>query len=113
VIRDRKLRAFAVTSPARLPFVQDLPTVAEQGYPGFQTSIWFGLFVPVGTPQRIVDQLETAAAQVMRLPDLGAKFAELGLVPVGSTKAEFLKVIAEESQHWNALIRDAKLPPLD
>jgi tripartite-type tricarboxylate transporter receptor subunit TctC len=111
--RDGKLRAFAATSRARLPFALDLPTVAEQGYPGFETSIWFGLFVPVGTPQPIVDQLEAAAAQVMRSPDLVAKFAELGLVPIGSTQAEFLKTIAEESQRWTALIQDAKLPPLD
>jgi tripartite-type tricarboxylate transporter receptor subunit TctC len=113
LVRGGKLRAFAVTSRTRLPFAMDLPTVAEQGYPGFEMSTWFGLFVPVVTPKPIVDRLGEAAARVMTLPELRDRFAELGLVPIGSTQSEFREAIAEETRRWTDLIRDANLPPLD
>lgn len=112
-LREGKVRALAVTSQARVPFAPDLPTVAEQGYPGFEISVWFGLFAPTGAPQAIVDRLADNAASIMRQPDMQQRFNALGLVPVGSTQAAFREAIDDEKKLWTKLISDRAIGPTD
>jgi tripartite-type tricarboxylate transporter receptor subunit TctC len=111
--REGKIRALAVTSRTRAPFVPDLPTVAESGYPAFETSVWFGLFVPAGTPQPVIDRLGLEVARIMGSPDVRGRFLDLHQSPIGNTPSEFDQVIRTEVSYWGRLIKGAGIGPLD
>jgi tripartite-type tricarboxylate transporter receptor subunit TctC len=105
--REGKLRALAVTSIKRSSLAPDLPTMEECGYPGFQAVPWFGLVAPAGTPKDIVDKLYSETVKALATPEIRAKFAELGVEPVGNTPAEFAAVIKKEIPEWAKVIKDA------
>src|SRR5579871_379469 len=105
--RQGKLRMLAITSIRRSPLVPELPTMAEQGYPGFEAVPWFGLVAPAGTPQEIVDKLHAETVKTLALPEVRKKFDELGIEPVGNTPAEFAAVIRKEIPEWAKVIKDA------
>jgi tripartite-type tricarboxylate transporter receptor subunit TctC len=113
MITAGKVRAMAVTSRTRMPMAPQIPTMIESGFPDFETTVWFGLFVPAKTPQTIIDRIVQETGRVMRLPDVRNHLYELGWIPVGSTQAEFRDVIRTESQYWAQLIKDAGIKPLD
>lgn len=113
LIRDGKLRALATTSRTRVPFAPDIPTVAESGYPDFEITAWFGVFVPVDTPASIINRLGNEVAATMASSDFQKKFFDIGLVPVGSTQSEFQETIARETALWTKLVKDAGIEPLD
>jgi tripartite-type tricarboxylate transporter receptor subunit TctC len=102
-----KLRALAVTTARRAPALPDVPTLAESGLPGYDTSAWFGILVPAATPPAIVDTLARALDHAMRRPEVGARLAELGAEPTPDTPAEFAAFIATETTKWSKLARDA------
>jgi tripartite-type tricarboxylate transporter receptor subunit TctC len=105
--REGKLRALAVTSIKRSSLAPDLPTMEECGYPGFQAVPWFGLVAPAGTPKDIVDKLYSETVKALATPEIRAKFAELGVEPVGNTPAEFAAVIKKEIPEWAKVIKEA------
>jgi tripartite-type tricarboxylate transporter receptor subunit TctC len=105
--REGKLRALAVTSIKRSSLAPDLPTMEECGYPGFQAVPWFGLVAPAGTPKDIVDKLYDETVKTLATPEIRAKFAELGVEPVGNTPAEFAAVIKKEIPEWAKVIKEA------
>jgi tripartite-type tricarboxylate transporter receptor subunit TctC len=107
LIREGKLRAFAVTSLKRSAVAPDLPTMAESGYPGFEAVPWFGLMAPAGTPPAIIDQLHRETVRVLALPEVRKKLDDLGLDVVGGTPAEFSAVIAREIPQWATVIKAA------
>src|SRR3974390_2490484 len=107
LVREGKLRAFAITSLKRSALAPDLPTMAESGFPGFEAVPWFGLLAPAGTPKDIVDKLYGETARTLAMPEVRKKFDELGLEPVGNTSAEFAAVIIKETPEWARLIKDA------
>jgi len=110
-VRDGRVRGLAITSLKRVPTAPDLPTVAELGYPGFEATSWFALLAPKGTPQSIVDKVRAASLKVLADPDMQAKFANLGLEPVGSTGAETRSAIAADIPKWAKVIQDAHIRP--
>src|SRR6267154_6243258 len=95
-VRDGRVRGLAITSPKRAPTAPDLPTVAELGYPGFEAISWFALLAPKGTPQPILDKVRATSLKVLTDSDMLAKFANLGLEPVGSTGAETRAAISAD-----------------
>jgi tripartite-type tricarboxylate transporter receptor subunit TctC len=105
--RQGKLRMLAITSIKRSPLVPELPTMAEQGYPGFEAVPWFGLMAPAGTPKDIVDKIHNDTVKTLALPDVRKKFDEIGIEPVGGTPAEFAAVIRKEIPEWAKVIKDA------
>ena len=105
--RSGRLRALAVTTAKRAPALPDVPTLAESGLPGYETSAWFGIMVPAATPHEIVTTLGQAFDRVMRLPDVEQRLAELGAEPTPDTPAEFAAFIAAETTKWSKLARDA------
>ena len=105
--------ALATTSQKRTPFAPDLPTNAEQGYPGFEVSVWFGVFAPAGTPQQIVDRLGTTSQAIVANSDMDNRLQQLGLEPVGGTQAEFLKTIADERILWKTIIEKSGIAPIE
>jgi tripartite-type tricarboxylate transporter receptor subunit TctC len=104
---EGKLRALAITSIKRSALAPDLPTMAEQGYPGFEAVPWFGLLAPAGTPNDVLDKLHDETVKALALPEVRKKFDELGLEPVGNTPAEFAAVIRKETPEWATVIRNA------
>ena len=110
-VRDARVRGLAITSLKRASTAPDLPTVAEQGYPGFEATSWFALLAPKGTPQPIVDKVRAASLKVLADPEMQAKFAGLGLEPVGSTGAETRSAIAADIPKWAKVIQDANIRP--
>lgn len=104
---EGKLRALAITSIKRSGLAPDLPTMAEQGYPGFEAVPWFGLLAPAGTPNDVLDKVHDETVKALALPEVRKKFDELGLEPVGNTPAEFAAVIRKETPEWATVIRNA------
>lgn len=107
LVKEGKLRAFAVTSLKRSAVMPDLPTMAESGYPGFEAVPWFGLMAPAGTPPAIIEKLHRETVRVLTLPDVKQKLNELGLDVVGGTPAEFADAIAREIPQWAKVIKGA------
>lgn len=106
-----KLRALGVTSKTRADQMKQLPTVAEQGLPGFEALQWFGLLAPKGTPQPIIAKLHAEVAKGLRLPKIKQQLAEQGAEPGGNTPAEFAAFLKKENDRWLAVAKAAKIEP--
>jgi tripartite-type tricarboxylate transporter receptor subunit TctC len=109
--REGKLRALAVTSARRSSAVPELPTVAESGFPGFEATTWVGLLAPANTPEGIVRKLHVETAKAIAYPDVRAKFADLGMDPIGSSPEEFTLAIKSELPRWAKVIQDSGARP--
>ena len=106
-IKAGKLRPLAVSSAARNPLYPDVPTVAELGYPGFEALSWSGLSVPKGTPQAIVDKLESAMKQVMSQPAIRQRMDSQGFVIPPQGVKPYTEFVAKEMDRWTQVIRTA------
>ena len=111
LVRDGQLRCLGVTSLTRSPNAPDLPTVAEQGFPGFEAISWFGLMAPVGTPAAITRKVHDAAMRVLDDVEMQAKFASLGLDVAGSSPDAMRATIAADIPKWAKVIAEAGLSP--
>ncbi len=110
-IKAGKLRCIATGTPQRIPQLPDVPTVAEQGYPGFEMTQWYGLMAPSTLPQPAADKLAAAAAKAMKEPQALERLSAEAAIAVGSTPAEFAKFIEVEQKRWKAVIARAKIKP--
>ena len=107
LVREGKLRAFAVSSRKRSVAAPDLPTMIEMGYPGFEAVPWFGFLAPAGTPDAIVEKVHRDTMTVLAMPDVRKRFEDNGLDVIGSTPAEFAEVIKTEIPYWAKIIKEA------
>jgi tripartite-type tricarboxylate transporter receptor subunit TctC len=107
LVRDGKLRAFAVSSIKRSALAPDLPTMAESGYPGFEAVPWFGLMAPAGTPAAIIERLNRETNKILAMPDVKKKLNDIGADVIGGTPAEFAAVIEREIPQWAKVIKAA------
>ena len=105
-LKSGKLRPLAITSAKRSPLFPDIPTFAEAGLQGLVAVNWWGVFLPAGTPQAVVNQYQTALVKVMADPDLKERFAGLGVEPLASTQDEFRAFLASERTLYTKLIAD-------
>ncbi len=110
-IRAGKLRCIATGTPQRIPQLPDVPTVAEQGFPGFEMTQWYGLLAPANLAQGSVDKLAAASAKAMKEPTALERLNHDAAIALGSTPADFTKFIAQEQQRWKAVIARAKIKP--
>ena len=97
LVREGKLRAFAVTSIKRSAVAPDLPTMAESGFPGFEAVPWFGLMAPAGTPPAIIDKIHRETVKDLAMPDVRKTLGDQGLDIIGNSPAEFAAVIKTET----------------
>jgi len=104
-IQSGRLRALAVTSAQRLSAMPQLPTIAESGLKGYQSSQWYGLLAPAGTPVGILNLLNTHVAKIMQHPDMKQRMTDSGGVAVGSTREEFAAFLKEEFTKWAQVIK--------
>jgi tripartite-type tricarboxylate transporter receptor subunit TctC len=107
LVREGKLRAFAVSSRKRSASVPDIPTMADSGYPGFDAVPWFGLLAPAGTPPAVIDKLHHETVRILALPEVQTSLRTLGLDLIGNTPEEFGNVIRTETPQWATVIRSA------
>ena len=108
-IKSGKVRAIAVGMPQRIPALPDVPTVAEQGYKGFETSQWYGLIAPAKTPEAVVQRLHAEAAKAAKSKTVGERFAADNAISVGSTPAEFAAFIKKEQERWSDVVKKANI----
>jgi tripartite-type tricarboxylate transporter receptor subunit TctC len=106
-----KLRVLAVTTPKRSPIAPEWPTLAESGFPGFDTSLWFGMLAPAATPKPVISALHAEVVRILKLPDVAERIAAQGGEIVGNTPAEFAAFIAAESAKYAKIIREAGVRP--
>ncbi|MGX5663048.1 tripartite tricarboxylate transporter substrate binding protein [Diaphorobacter nitroreducens] len=104
-VKSGKLRALAISSAQHTPGWEQVPTVAESGLPGFQVNEWNGLFAPAGTPQPVLQRLETETRAIVASPEMKKRFAELGVQGVGSSAQEFKSFVQSETAKWAGVIR--------
>ena len=107
LVREGKLRAFAVSSRKRSVAAPDLPTMIEMGYPDFEAVPWFGFLAPAGTPRAIVEKIHRDTVAVLAMPDVRKRFADNGLDIIGGTPEEFATVIKTEIPYWAKIIKEA------
>lgn len=110
-IKAGKLRCIATGTSQRLAQLPDVPTVAEQGFPGFEMTQWYGLLAPASLPQANADKLEAAAARAIKEPAAIKLLESEAAVAVGSNAAEFARFIEAEQQRWKPVIARAKIKP--
>jgi tripartite-type tricarboxylate transporter receptor subunit TctC len=107
LVRDGRLRALGVTSATRSPAAPDIPTLAEQGLPGFDAVSWFALFAPAGTPRPIVERLQAEVKKILAQPEIAKKLADSGLDAVGSTPDELAAYQRTEIAKWAKVVKDS------
>jgi tripartite-type tricarboxylate transporter receptor subunit TctC len=110
-IKAGKLRCIATGTTQRIPQLPDVPTVAEQGYPGFEMTQWYGMLAPANLSQPAADKLAAACAKAMHEPTALERLSTDAAIPVGGSAAEFAKFIAVEQQRWKPVIARAKVKP--
>ncbi len=108
-VKAGKLRAVAVGTPGGLAVLPGVRSVAEQGYPGFETSQWYGLIGPARMPDAVVKRLSEEAAKAVRSKAVLARLATESAIPVGSTPREFAQFIAKEQARWKEVIQKAHI----
>ncbi len=110
-IKAGKLRALAVTSAKRSEALPDIPTIAEAGLPGYDSTQWYGVLAPAGTPHEIVARLHAEIVRALRLPGVRERLAADGAEAVGSTPEEFAAFIRSEIEKWAAVAKSAGIRP--
>jgi len=106
-VRQGKLRILAAAARERVPYLPDVPTFTEQGFPGFETSTWFALFAPRGTPSAIVDQLNAYLRELALDPDAGKRLAANFVDPLVMTAPEFAELVKTDADKWGRIVREA------
>jgi tripartite-type tricarboxylate transporter receptor subunit TctC len=109
-IKAGKLRALATTGAQRWGQMPELPTVAEQGVPGYDVRSWAGFMAPTGTPRPIVDRLQAETLKALQAPGVRARLEEMGGEARGSTPEEMTTMVAAELKRWTAVVNDAHIP---
>jgi len=106
-VKGGKLRAIAITGDKRSTALPDVPSLAEQGFPGFSALAWWGIFAPAGTPRPIVDKFHAELVKVFNLPDVRKQLAEtLGMDLVVSGPAELQKFLVSEIARWEKVVKE-------
>ena len=107
LVKEGRLRALAVTSRERLPAMPELPTVAESGLKGYESSQWYGLLAPAGTPADVLNLLNADAVKIMRVPEMKQRLIGEGILAVGSSREQFAAHIKSEITKWAKVIRQS------
>jgi tripartite-type tricarboxylate transporter receptor subunit TctC len=101
------LRPLAVSTAKRSRSLPDVPTVAERGFPGFESGAWFGLFVPKGTPDDVVSTLNKAVNEIIAVPAMEAAMIKEGADPQANTPQQFSQFVQREFDKWRVVVRES------
>jgi tripartite-type tricarboxylate transporter receptor subunit TctC len=106
-VKNGKLRVLGVAIPQRSPYLPDVPTIAEQGYAGFESVGWIGLAAPAKTPVPILDRLNTEIRAMLQDPAVKARIDQLAFTPVGDSRQEFAAFVKSEIAKWSKVAKDS------
>jgi len=104
-IKSGKLRALAITTAKRYPMLPDLPTMAEAGVVGYESTAWFGIVAPARTPAQIVNRLNSEVNRILKLPDVMERLTQQGAEPGPRTSQEFGAFIKAEIAKWGKVVK--------
>jgi len=110
-VKGGKLKAIAVTSAKRVPWLPDTPTMTEQGLAGYEAAAWYGVFAPGGTPGEIVRKLADDITWAVRSPDTVEKLTVAGAIAGGGSPEEFRSFLSIETEKWGRLVKDLGMKP--
>jgi len=110
-IKTGALRAIAVTTEERLPYLPDVPTIAELGFPGYEISSWQGVFAPAGTPKDVVAKINGELVRMLNVPEIHRRISQEGADPVGSTPDAFATRVKNEITKWTKVIKTSGIQP--
>jgi tripartite-type tricarboxylate transporter receptor subunit TctC len=110
-IKSGKLRAIAVGTPQRLAALPDVPTVAEMGFKDFETSQWYGILAPAGTPREVVKKLQEESYKALKSNSVTERFASDSAVGGGGPPEEFAAYIAQQQKIWKEIVKRAGIKP--
>ena len=110
-IREGRLLALGVSSAKRLSTMPELPTVAEAGLPGFDSTLWYGVWAPAGTPVAVVDKISKDIARALAAPDVRERLAKLSAETMSMTPAEFARFVRSEAESVARIVRAAGIKP--
>jgi tripartite-type tricarboxylate transporter receptor subunit TctC len=108
-VKAGALRVLAVTSPQRVPYASDVPTMAEAGVPGYELTSWYGLFAPAGTPTQVVDKINADLRKVMAMPEVHEQFVSRGDEPSADSPEQAGAFVRAEVSKWDRLIKQAHI----
>ncbi|MGH8636405.1 MAG: Bug family tripartite tricarboxylate transporter substrate binding protein [Burkholderiales bacterium] len=108
-INSGRMRGLAVLAPERVASIPKVPATAEAGMPEVVVITWYGMFTRAGVKPEIVERLNTEIVKVLRMPDIRASFAKVGLDAAPTTPAEFTRFLREETDKWARVIREANI----
>jgi len=104
-VKAGQVRALATSGTKRSAVLPDVPTVAEAGVPGYESTIWLGLMAPAGTPKPVIDKLNTTIAEIMRRPDIQKTWAAQGAEPQFMTPEEFDAFLRKDIEKWAYVVK--------
>jgi tripartite-type tricarboxylate transporter receptor subunit TctC len=110
-VQAGKLIALAVTGSKRSPVAPNLPTMVEAGLPGFEFSIWDGIFAPANTPPQVVKALNAALVKVIGMPDVREKLAAMGVDAQSSTPEALAAYLKADTAKWAKILKDSGVQP--
>jgi tripartite-type tricarboxylate transporter receptor subunit TctC len=106
-IRAGTVRPLAVTTALRLPDLPDVPTIAEQGFPGYEISSWQAMFAPAGTPKDVIAKINGELVRMLRTPEVAARISHEGADPIGSTPEAFAERVKSEIAKWTKVAKES------
>lgn len=111
LVEGKKLKPIAVSSAKRSPAAPDVPTVAESGVAGFEAESWLGFAAPAGTPDDIIQKLNGAVNEVLKMPQVRDQLLAMGTRPVGGTSADFQSFVENQVSTWKKVMAEAGVEP--
>lgn len=110
-LKSGRMRGIAVTSAKRSASTPELPTIAEEGYPGYEAIPWWGIMVPAATPRPIVMRINADTLKALQAPDVKERFAAQGLEITGTTPEQFSAFLNAEIKRWAKVVKEANVKP--
>jgi tripartite-type tricarboxylate transporter receptor subunit TctC len=110
-MKSGRLRALGVTGEKRTSFAPELPTIAESGVPGYEASLWWGMFAPSKTPKPVIDRLNSEIHKAMASAEMKKLYVEFGAEPAPTTPEAFTAMVRKEIAKWSKVVKDANIKP--
>jgi tripartite-type tricarboxylate transporter receptor subunit TctC len=110
-MKSGRLRALGTTGAKRVSFAPELPTIAESGVPGYEATLWWGMFAPSKTPKPIIDRLNSEIHKAMASPEMKKLYVEFGAEPAPTTPEAFTAMVKKEIAKWSKVVKDANIKP--
>lgn len=108
-LKAQRLRGLGISAAARVPQLPDVPTIAEQGYPGYEVHSWWGILAPAGTPQPVLKRMNAELQKILTSQDIQDRLGQLGMTVRASSADEFGRFLRTEMDVWGKVVRDSHI----